>query len=200
MSTIIIVKKNGCAAIASDTCSSQGDTNCLGHYKANSNKIHVFEGNYIGISGSATHHDVFESLIKKHRQLISLKSRKDIFETYLNLHRYLKQDYYVLTEEDDKDQPYESSQITALIANAHGIFEMFSYREVTEYTRFWAIGSGAEFALGSLFALYDRMEDAEQIALEAVRAAAEFDNATALPGTSYSVKLKTPGARQKAKG
>ena len=60
---------------------------------------------------------------------------------------------------EEEDDPYESTQITALIANEHGIFGVYSMREVFEYTRFWAVGSGREFALGAMHALYAPAED-----------------------------------------
>jgi len=76
------------------------------------------------------------------------------------------------------------------MVNRNGIFGIFSMREVYEYKRFWAAGAGAEIALGAMHALYDRLNTAEQIATAAIEAAAEFNNATALPLTLESVKLK----------
>lgn len=35
----------------------------------------------------------------------------------------------------------------ALIANTSGIYGVYSMREVFEFTQYWAIGSGHEFAL-----------------------------------------------------
>ncbi len=58
--------------------------------------------------------------------------------------------------DEEEDDPYESSQITALLANPNGIFfGVYSLREVYEYERFWAIGSGADYALGAMQAVYD---------------------------------------------
>lgn len=36
-------------------------------------------------------------------------------------------------------------------------------REVFEFNRFWAIGSGREFALGAMYAVYENLESAEDI-------------------------------------
>ncbi|EDY86665.1 20S proteasome, A/B subunit [gamma proteobacterium HTCC5015] len=57
-------------------------------------------------------------------------------------------------------------------------------RDVTEFERFWAVGSGAEFALGAMHALYERLDDAEAIARAGVEAGAEFNTASGLPVTS----------------
>ena len=201
MSTIVVVKKNGKAVIAADSRFTACGTAIDAKYKTNYDKIHHFGNTYIGITGSSAHHSVFESIMERHCRELSFQSRKQIFESYLKIHKYLKQEFFVLTAEDDKDQPYESSQITAVLANPSGIFEMYSYREVTEYNRFWAIGSGSSFALGALHAVYGRLESAEEIAQVAVAAASEFDNRTGLPLTIYSVALRKemPGHSRRGK-
>ena len=47
----------------------------------------------------------------------------------------------------------------------------------------------ADYALGALHCSYERFDDVEEIARAAVEAAAQFDNATGLPMTLYSVEL-----------
>ena len=94
------------------------------------------------------------------------------------------------TKEHDSD-PYESSQYTIVIANAHGIFGVESYREVFEFERFWAVGSGRRFALGAMFAVYDRAKTAREIASAGVAAGCEFDTSSAGPIRLQSVKLKS---------
>jgi len=82
-----------------------------------------------------------------------------------------------------------------LIANPFGIFGVHSLREVTEYNKFWAIGSGAEYAIGAMFAIYDKAETAEEIAQMGVAAGAEFNNASSMPLSSYVVELQQPAAK-----
>ena len=78
-----------------------------------------------------------------------------------------------------------------LLANASGIFGVGAHRTVQEYVKFYAIGSGTDLALGSMYASYDDPKlSAAQIALRAVEAAAEFDDSTALPAIVQTVKLK----------
>jgi ATP-dependent protease HslVU (ClpYQ) peptidase subunit len=73
--------------------------------------------------------------------------------------------------------------------NRGGIFGLYSLREVDQYTRFWAVGSGAEFALGAMHVAYDLFDDADAIARAGVEAGACFDSGSALPMTSYSLEL-----------
>jgi ATP-dependent protease HslVU (ClpYQ) peptidase subunit len=73
--------------------------------------------------------------------------------------------------------------------NPSGIFGLYSLREVDQYTRFWAIGSGAEFALGAMHVAYDLLDDAQAVARAGIEAGACFDNSSALPMSSYSLEL-----------
>ncbi len=119
---------------------------------------------------------------------LSFDNKENIFDTYLKLHSILKEKYFLKTEERDDDE-YESSQIDGLIANPNGIFGIYSLREVYEFEKFWAIGSGQNYALGSLFSTYDLFVETEQIAEIAVKAACEFDDGCGLPLTIHSVIL-----------
>ena len=90
----------------------------------------------------------------------------------------------------NEDVAYQSSQIDALIANENGIFGMFEFREVHEFEKFWAIGSGKAYALGAMYAVYDRFDDPEEIARVGILASCEFDNSCDLPITVYSLPLR----------
>ena len=100
----------------------------------------------------------------------------------------LKENYFLNTKDED-DDPYESSHIDSLAINEHGIFGIYAMREVYEYSRFWATGSGSPYALGAMQAVYERYDSAESIAEAGVMAGAEFDNASAMPLTIRSIKL-----------
>lgn len=188
MSTIVAVKKNGKACIAADTLTTFGDVKQSSEFDDTHDKIYLYKDNYFGIVGSAAHHIVFQSLLKKHGDKLNFSSQLDIFESFRNLHPILKDEYY-LNPKDEEDDPYESSRIDTLIVNPHGIFAVYALREVFEYSRFWAVGSGGDIALGAMYALYDRLECSEEIAKNGIEAGATFNNATALPLTSYTIDL-----------
>jgi ATP-dependent HslUV protease subunit HslV len=193
MSTILIVKKANKTAIAADTTSMYGDTKVQARYMNNRSKIHKCGSSYIGVVGSAAHNNVLASIIKRHGRRLSFKSVNDIFETYRKLHPILRNEYYINTSEDDHDE-YESSQIDGLIANSYGIFGIYSWREVYEYERFWAIGSGSSYALGAMYAVYDRTNDVEEIARIGIEASCEFDSGSGLPYTLHTARLSKPTA------
>ena len=199
MSTVVVVKKAGKVCIAADSLTSFGDLKLSNMYDAAHDKILRFEENYLGIVGSAAHQLVLESVFASKKVVekkidLDFSSRLSIFESFRSLHPVLKQKYF-LNAKDEDDDPYESTQIDALIANPFGIFGVHSLREVIEYNKFWAIGSGAEYAIGAMFAVYDTAETAEEIAQLGVAAGAEFNNASSMPLSSYVVELQQPAAK-----
>lgn len=187
MTTIVVVKKAGYAAIGSESLTTFGDTRLGAAYKGEHDKILHLHDSYIGICGSSAHHLVLASALAK-MQDVHLNSRMEVFETFRRLHPILKEHAY-LNPKEDEDDPYESSQITALIANASGIYGVYSYREVFDYDRFWAVGSGRNFALGAMYAAYDRCKTAKEIAEIGVAAGIEFDTASSGPIVVQAVKL-----------
>ena len=58
-----------------------------------------------------------------------------------------------------------------------------------DYERFWSIGSGRNFALGAMYAAYDRCKTAAEVARIGVNAGAEFDTSTQGPIVLHTVKL-----------
>ena len=199
MSTVVVAKKAGKVCIAADSLTSFGDLKLSSYYDAAHDKILSHDENYIGIVGSAAHQLVLESVFASKKVIekkidIDFSSRLSIFESFRTLHPVLKEKYF-LNAKDEDDDPYESTQIDALIANPFGIFGVHSLREVIEYNKFWAIGSGAEYAIGAMFAVYDTAETAEEIAQLGVAAGAEFNNASSMPLSSYVVELQQPAAK-----
>lgn len=81
----------------------------------------------------------------------------------------------------DSDQPVESNQLDGLVINANGIFSFGSYREVHQWDKFWALGSGKRIALGAMHSLFDTNASAQEISEAGVKAAAEFDDSCNLP-------------------
>jgi len=188
MTTIVVVKKNGEIAIASDALVTFGETRLPHGYEINE-KIFRINDSYIGLAGSTAHFAVMAEALRHLGEECRLGSRLEIFNTFQRLHPVLKDRFFLNPKEEDGD-PYESSQITALIANASGIYGVYSYREVFSFDRFWGIGSGRNFALGAMYAAYDRTASARRIAEIGVKAGAEFDKSSALPARVFSVAVQ----------
>jgi ATP-dependent protease HslVU (ClpYQ) peptidase subunit len=187
MTTVVVVRKGDSVAIGADSLTTFGDTRLAAEHDRTYDKIVRYRDTYIGLCGSAAHQLVFESLLAKHGDL-DFAHKSAIFETFRKLHPILKEQHFLNPKEED-DDPYESTQITALIANGNGIFGVYSMREVFEYTQFWAACSGREFALGAMHARYTHLRTAEAVAKAGVEAGAMFDRNSALPMTVYTLPL-----------
>ena len=185
MTTIVVVKKKGQIAIASDALVTFGETRLPHGYETNE-KVFAIGTSYIGLAGSTAHFAVLTEALRNLGDDCKLESRQQVFSTFQKLHTVLKERYFLNPKEDDSD-PYESSQITALIANPSGIYGVYSYREVFSFERFWGIGSGRNFPLGAMYASYDRLRTAEAIAEAGIRAGAEFDKSSSLPVRVYAM-------------
>ena len=188
MTTIVVVRKGESAVIAADTLTTFGTTRLAPAYDRSPQKIVAYRDSFLGVAGSAAHQLVLENLLERNPNL-DFNGRPAIYETFRKLHPMLKDEAFLNPKEED-DDPYESSQMTVMLANPTGIFAVYSMREVFEFDRFWAIGSGRDFALGARYAVYNKSKGAAAIAEAGVVAGAEFDTGTALPINLHEVKLK----------
>jgi ATP-dependent HslUV protease, peptidase subunit HslV len=188
VSVITIVKKNGVVAIAADTLSTAGSRKLSATHNQQPSKIARIGSSFVGLTGWSVHQQVLEHLFGTVSDPPALSSTAQIFDVFLKLHPRLKEEYFLNPRGGDGDA-YESSQMTVLIANQHGIFGLYSARTVLEYARFWASGSGSDYALGAMHATYRSALDAVAIAEAGVRAAVEFDDGCGAPIESHSVRL-----------
>ncbi len=193
MTTLVVVKKAGQVAIAADTLVTFGDTSLSHRYEANGKifKVDTPAGiSYVGMAGTVAHFPVLRlAMAALPKDQLKLGSRDEVFETFIKLHPLLKESFFLQTKEDDND-PYESSQFTVVIANASGIYGLYSYREVFEFKEFWGIGSGRSFALGAMHAVWTRAKTAREVAMAGMNAGCEFDKNTAGPVEIFTLKLK----------
>jgi len=192
MTTLVVVRKGNMAAIAADSLTTFGDTRLSDSFDASSEKMVRYGDTVIALCGSAAHQLVYENLFSTAKDL-NFNSKAEIFETFRKLHTTLKDQHFLNPKEEDEDA-YESTHITALIANPTGIYGIYSMREVFEFKRFWAAGSGREYALGAMNALYDRLDSAEAVARAGIEGGATFDKNSALPMQVITFPMALPPA------
>jgi ATP-dependent HslUV protease, peptidase subunit HslV len=197
MTTVVVVKRNGQVAIAADTLVTFGDTRLSNRFEANSKlfKVDTNAGpSYVGIAGTVAHFPVLrKAMLALPKKELLLGSKDEVFDTFTKLHPLLKETFFLQTKEDDND-PYESSQFSVVVANATGIYGLYSYREVFEFNEFWGIGSGRSFALGAMYVAWgkesDKRKTAREIATIGVQAGCEFDKSSGGPIEVFTLKLK----------
>jgi len=161
------------ACIAADTLTTFGDIRLGSQLDRHHNKIQTFGKTHMGIVGSAAHTLVAERAFNDKDVKADFSTRDNTFDTLIRLHPVLK----------------ETSQIDSVFINKNGIFAMYSLREVYEYEQYWAVGSGACYALGAMHAVYNKYKTAKDIAKAGAEAGAEFDTSSHLPLTIQTVKL-----------
>ena len=193
MTTLVVVKKAGQVAMAADTLVTFGDTSLSHRFEANTKifKVDTPAGmSYVGMAGTVAHFPVLrKAMVALPKEQLKLGSRDEVFDTFVKLHPILKETFFLQPKEDDND-PYESSQFTVIIANASGIYGLYSYREIFEFNEFWGIGSGRSFALGAMHACWDKAKTAREVALAGMHAGCEFDKNSGGPIEVFTLKLK----------
>ncbi|WPD23034.1 MAG: hypothetical protein SD837_00425 [Candidatus Electrothrix scaldis] len=180
MSVVCGIIKDNQVAISCDTQANCGSLILSAAHRINSTKLLKVNGSIIGIVGWSAVSDMIEHLIISNEKLFQFADRMEIFSSLLRLHKEMKENYYLETNEED-DQPVESNQLSAIIINKNGLFSTASYREVNQYRTYWAIGAGNQLALGAMHALYDKPFTAKEIAEAGVLAAVEFEESCGLP-------------------
>ncbi|MGO4396448.1 MFS transporter [Variovorax sp. M-6] len=193
MTTVVAVRKGGQVVMAADSLVTFGDTRLSHRAEANRKLFMVNDAagqSIFAVAGAAAHFLVLQhALAAQPTEALRFGSKDEIFHTFRLLHPVLKDSFFLQTKEDEHE-PYESSQFTMLLANASGIFGIYSYREVFEFKQFWSIGSGRSFALGAMHAVYDKARSARDVAEAGVAAACEFDRNSAEPVDVLTLKLK----------
>jgi len=188
MTTIVVVRKGESAVIAADSLTTFGTTRLGPAYDRYPQKVTAYGDSFLGVAGSAAHQLVLENLLARTANL-DFHGKAAIYDSFRKLHPLLKDEAF-LNPKEEEDDPYESSQMTVMIANPSGIFAVYSMREVFEFDRFWAIVSGRDFALGAMYTLYPKAKSAVAVAEAGVMAGAEFDTGTALPITLHEVRVR----------
>lgn len=190
MSTIVVVQKNGVACIGADSLSSLGSLRQKSSHVVNHRKITQIGDTFIGLTGTSASLVVMESYFANPEHPRDFSSTAAIFETFRFAHHKLKTEYFMSTY-PEKGEEYETTQFYGLAANPHGIFAIYSYRTAQQFHKFWSAGSGRDYALGAMQAVYDRYDRVEDIVKAGLESAAEFDSGSSGPFDIRKVKLQT---------
>lgn len=189
MTTIAAVKKGNRLSLASDSLSIFGSRKEeVGNHVYGEGKFIEIGQNLVGISGHPSWSLVLTNHFLRQKNIPLWKTADQIFELFNEMHEELKKKYY-LTPPNLKFLSCEGSEFQLLIINSCGIFEVEYSRAVRQYNKYSAIGTGEEYALGAMSAVYDMAKNSEEIGRIGVEAAAEFDRKTGLPLFICSIDL-----------
>ena len=200
MTTIVVVRKGDTAVIGADTLGTYGDQRESADFVKNASKLIRVDHSWLAVTGHAAMDMALRNIFQETSCRRSFKHVNDIYKTSLQLHAMLNDHYFLRLDEEGGEDTFESMQVSLLIANAHGIFGVCSKRTVLEYTKFYAFGSGEQYALGAMHAVYDHEADPEQIARRGLEAAVTFDTGSGVPIEVRRITLKDGVAASVAPG
>ena len=116
MTTIVVVKKGKEAAIAADTLTTYGSQLESARYIKNHKKIVKYRQSYFALTGWSASQTVLEDLLQKAEEEYKLGSEKEVFNWQIEIHKKLKDAYFLKADKRDSDA-FETSRVNMLLAN-----------------------------------------------------------------------------------
>jgi len=130
---------------------------------------------YIATTGWGVYTNILDDYLGRSRQP-QLQDSAAIFSFFRNFWKALHQRYAFVNDQcSETDSPFGDLDASFLVASESGIFYVACDMSVTEFDQYYAVGSGAGYALGAMHALYGGRQSAEAIARRAVAAASALD-------------------------
>jgi ATP-dependent HslUV protease subunit HslV len=144
---------------------------------------------YIATTGWCVYTNILDDYLGRNRRP-PLHDSAAIFAFFRNFWKALHQRYAFVNDQcSESDSPFGDLDASFLVAAESGIFYVACDMSVTEFDQYYAVGSGAGYALGAMHALYGGKNDAESMARRAVAAASALD--IYCGGEVNLVKLRT---------
>ncbi len=173
MSIIVAVEKDGKKCIAGNSLSLIGSRII---HESGSFGVNRYWDSLIGVTGWQVYHNILASFTDAHDPM-PMDNQLNVFKMMCKLWRFAKEELQFVNDQgDDSNQgPFADLDCSMIIANPHGIFQVFSELEVDAVRRYVAIGSGQEYAYGALSVLYDTDASAAEIAKRSAEVATHWD-------------------------
>ena len=177
MSVIAAVRKDRRLVIAADSQDNFGDLRPPPDNHS-AMKLRAIDRAWLGCSGWAIYDEILAHYLRKRSTRTQFNTREDVFEFFLKFWRAIRADYPFVNEQSRSEDktPFADLDATFLIASAGGIFLVSSNMSVSSFNQYYAIGSGGDFALGALHALYGDVNDPAVLAQRAIDAAKAYDS------------------------
>lgn len=169
MTVAAAVQKNKSIVIGADTQTNFGD-NCMPDDNYRTGKILMINGSYVAGSGWGIYDNILNDLLQsKKNKNLKLNDEKAIFQFFNAFYFTLKDKYsYVNSQCNSDSSPFADLDSRFLIVNKNGIFLVTSKISVHKFEKYYAIGSGSDYALGAVHALYDSDLSAKEICAKAI--------------------------------
>jgi ATP-dependent HslUV protease subunit HslV len=175
MSIAVAVKKAGRIAIGADTQINFGDIKVpVENYRPT--KVRRIGSSYLAVTGWGLYENIFTDYLARAGRP-RLGNERDIFRFFVKFWKELREKYPFVNDQAHQDDrtPFADLDAAFLVVNRRGIFHVSGNMTVTVFEQYAAIGSGADYALGALHALYDLDLDAQALVQRACGAALAFN-------------------------
>ncbi len=175
MSVAVAVKSKGRVVIACDTKRTFGSGE-VPEANLTDVKVRKVGASYLATTGWGLYSNIMDDYLVAGRRRQRLSDQHSIFAFFRVFWKELHQRYsFVNDQRPDDESPFGDLDASFLITNSNGIFSVACDMSVTEFQQYYAIGSGAPYALGAMHALYREGADPEPIARKGVDAAIALD-------------------------
>lgn len=175
MSIIVAIKRNGLVTMGADSLTCFGDGEMAPAENCRTRKILTMGDSYIGGTGWAVYDDIIDHWMLE-KNAPDLNSKRAVFSFFLELWRSMRDGYpFVNDQANSKDTPFTDLDSSFLVGSAGGIFKVSSDLGVTEFNRYAAIGSGSEYAIGAVEALWNQIEDDRDLVTAVLETACRLD-------------------------
>ena len=176
MSVAVAVSKEGRVALAADSQTSFGSERVPPQNRIEMKFLKV--GNaYLACTGWTLYANILSDVLARRRSVPRLDDELSIFRFFNDFWRLLHDRYSFVNDQSDDadDSPFGSLDSSFMVVSPKGIFSVSTDLAVARFERYFAIGSGSNYAVGAMHALYDSEADAAAIAEFAVQAAIDHD-------------------------
>ncbi len=175
MSIVIAVTRNDSTVMAADTLTCFSDDEQMPAANSRSEKIVRIGHSVVGGAGWGLYDDIFRDYLDG-RDAPAFDSEHSIFKFFLDLWKALHETYtFVNDQANGKESPFGDLDSSFIIANHTGVYRVSSDLSVSRFNQYHATGSGAPYALGTMYTLYESGASAREIAESGVRAAIAFN-------------------------
>ena len=167
MTIAVAVRKSGRIVVAADSLVNFGGE----RYPNENSRFHKIQevGDSLVVwSGWSLYAELLNAHLER-QPPPSLHGEGEVFAFFVSFWRALQEEYTLLKPLGSREHPFAELDSVFLLANRTGVYRVSSDLDVTEFSRFAAIGSGSKYALGALQVLYEREKDPVEIARRAVQ-------------------------------
>ena len=196
MSIAVAVKSQGRVVIACDSKRTFGSGE-VPEANLSDMKLRKVGNSYLATTGWGLYSNILDDYLATRRNA-RLADARSIFAFFRVFWKDLHERYsFVSDQRHDDESPFGDLDASFLIANPNGIFSVACDMSVTEFQQYYAIGSGAPYALGAMHALYKDSADPDLVARKATESAMALDLYCGGTITAFSMRGATRRKKKK---